>query len=133
MAQRTWRPWLLACGLMALAIPAASVHAKGDAPPGLGVCVTRALRIGAAEVNGFTRRCQDVPRADAAPPELVLQTPPADGVPVSYTPLADDAAPANYTPQPDDALPAGHASQPADDAPIADAAVSADDQDSAAP
>jgi hypothetical protein len=85
-----WRLWLVTGPLLGLAVPSAAARAEdgADAVPGV-VCVTRALRIGAAEVNGITRRCEDSPTG-AVTTTVTFSSVAADGTPVSYTPLPDD-------------------------------------------
>jgi hypothetical protein len=101
-----WRPWLVASALLGLAVPSAVVRAEEtpisdgeDAASGV-VCVTRALRIGAAEINGITRRCEDS-STHAVTTTVTFSSPAADGTPVSYTPLPDD--PGSDATLPDDA------------------------------
>src|SRR6266550_3523474 len=116
MAHVRWRPGFLVTALVALAMPAAAVRAEEaptDAPN--AVCVTRALRIGAAEVNGTVRTCEDpVTHVVTTPPTLVFQTPPADSRPVSYTPPADGQGP-NATSAPADGPLSNATNAPDDD------------------
>jgi hypothetical protein len=80
---------LLALGLAATAARAEETPpTSGDATPGV-VCVTRALRIGAAEVNGTSRRCEDSATREVTT-TVTFDSPAEDGAPVSSTPLPDD-------------------------------------------
>jgi hypothetical protein len=104
---QAWRPWLLASALLSLmgpgtgaAVRAEEAPTEGGEPASAVVCVTRALRIGAAEVNGIARRCEDS-STHAVTTTVTFSSPAADGAPLSYTPLPDEpGSDATATPDP---------------------------------